>query len=491
MPHPTVKTMARARRPNEPSSYEAAPEIPPQLKQRVELVKAVLGERTTISEAAEQLQIARVNMQTLVHRAEAAILTALHPRPTGPRPRSPEMKALEQRVAQLEKQNAKLQTQLQAADDMMGAAGEIIRHLRGLPPLTSKTSSSRSKRSPQKPPSNDDDPEPERATQSTLRRALMALKMRDVKTHVARVLGMAGQTLQRWVERLSANQPLIAPRGGMRKAGPKESEQRVRELVTNLHGLVGANSLAHSVTGVSRRRAAEIKHEVLQTAERERKQSCARIDVLAPGVVRGFDAMHVGESYVLVAADAAVPYRTSVTHADAYDARAVADLLERDFETHGAPWVLRCDRARCHTAPAVMSVAAHYRVVLMHGPAYHARFYGQLERQNREHRLWLAMCERRPDDMQSELDRMKSAFNDDWRRPTLDWCTPAEQWSKRRALDDERSSFLDDVCDRAARLGANGIEETLAMRLAIEQALTQKGILRITPGRQALCELTV
>jgi hypothetical protein len=491
-PASTVKTMARPRRPNEPSSYEAAPQVPPELKQRFEILRAVLGGMTSISEAAEQLQIARVNMQTLVHRAEAAVLAALQPRATGPMPKAPEHKHLEQRIAQLEKENAKLKTQLQAADDMMGAAGEIIRHLRGLPPATSKTSSSRSKRSPPKPPSNDEDPEPERAIrQHTLRRALMALKIREVKARASRKLGMAARTLQRWLERLATGRPLCSPRGGVRQSGPPASEQRVRELVTGLHGLVGASSLAHSVVGVSRRRAAEIKQDVLTTTERARKSACERIEVLEPGVVRGFDAMHVGDSYALIAADAAVPYRTSATHVTHYDAHAVAEVLQTDFATHGAPWVLRCDRARCHTAPAVLSVLEQYSVLLLQGPAYHARFYGQLERQNREHRYWLSRHEPTSDDMQSALDRMKSAFNDDWRRPTLDWHTPSQRWERRRALDHERSSFLDEVRDRAARLRARNVENSLAVRLAIEQALTQKGILRVTPGRQELCELSV
>ena len=111
------------------------------LQRRFDLIRAVIGERTTTSEAARELGIARVNMQSLVHRAEAAILSAMAPRPSGPPPKSDEEKKLEARIAQLERENARLKTQLQAADDMMGAAGEIIRALRGLPPTKSKTSS--------------------------------------------------------------------------------------------------------------------------------------------------------------------------------------------------------------------------------------------------------------------------------------------------------------------------------------------------------------
>src|SRR5207302_5615420 len=243
--------MARPRRPHESSSYESQPEIPPGLKKRFELIRAVIAESTTISEAARELGMARVNMQTLVHRVEAAIVATLQPRSTGPATRPPAEKQLEARIAQLDKENARLKKQLQAADDMMMAAGEIIRSLRGLAPATSRTSSSRSKRSPQKP-SSDDDPE-RTTTESTLRQALGRLTRKTCDdTRAARLLGISVKTLRRWIERLAAGHPLILRRGGVMHPGPAESEERVRETVRELHGLPGAESLARSVSGVSR-----------------------------------------------------------------------------------------------------------------------------------------------------------------------------------------------------------------------------------------------
>lgn len=97
------------------------------------VIRAVLAERTTISDAAKELGIARVNMQTLVHRVEAAIVTTLQPRATGRAPTSSTERQLKAQVTQLEKENAKLKRQLQAADDMMMAAGEIIRSLAWAP----------------------------------------------------------------------------------------------------------------------------------------------------------------------------------------------------------------------------------------------------------------------------------------------------------------------------------------------------------------------
>ena len=481
--------MARARGPNEPSTYENQPEVPPELKQRFDLIRAVIGERMTISDAAKQLDIARVNMQTLVHRVEAAIIEALQPRPTGPTPVPASEKKLQERVEELEKQNAKLHKQLMAADDMMMAAGEIIRSLRGLPPESSRTSSSRSKRSPKKPPSSDDDSEPEPPTQAALRAGLQRLRTSHYDApRAARLLGVGVKTLRRWLTRLLDGSPLIQRRGGRMQPGPPASEQRVRETVVELHGLVGAESLARSVEGVSRRRAAQLKHQTLIELERDRKASCARVQVTEPGVVRGFDAMYLHSGFALNAADACVPYRTSCAHVGAYAAQHVAAVLRADFHAYGAPLVLRDDCARCHTAPEVLSVLNDFGVALLQGPPYHAQYYGQLERQNREHRDWLAWCERTSDDMQTELDRMKSALNERWLRRTLGWKSAAELWQTRRSFDDERGSFLDEIDERAARLRRHGLDQRLAMRLAIEQALTERGYLRITPGQQALCE---
>jgi hypothetical protein len=470
----TVNSMARPRRPHEPSTYQPQPEVPTALRRRFDVIRAVLGDRTTISEAARELSIARVNMQTLVHRAEAAIVETLQPRSTGPTPKSESEKALEAEVRRLERENAKLQRQLQAADDMMAAAGEIIRSLRGLAPATSRTSSPRSKRSPKPRP----DEEPERATtEPILRHALDRLLTRS-RDHarMARVLGIDTKTLRRWIERLAAGEPLIRRRGGVMRAGPADAEHRVRELVQELHGMVGAESLARSVHGVSRRRAASIKREVLTGMERHRQAACLRVHVTRPGVVRGFDAMHLPDGFALIAADASVPFRTTVKYAPTYDADQVAVVLADDFRQHGPPLVLRQDRARCHTAPPVASVLREHRVLVLQGPPHHPAYYGQLERQNAEHRAWCASTS--PD--QTSLHRLKTAVNERWLRPTLGWQTAAACWASRPLLDDDRDELHAEVEERAKQLRAHNVPHQLAMRLAIEQALTHRGYLRIT-----------
>lgn len=483
----TVMLMARPRGPNEPSTYENQPEVPPELKKRFDLIRAVIGDQTTISEAARELGIARVNMQTLVHRVERAIVSALQPRSTGPTPAREEEKKLKTRVAQLEKENAKLKRQLQAADDMMGAAGEIIRALRGLPPRSSTSSSRRSPRRSSKKSESPSDPESEPATLVTTRALARISTSADTCTWAARALGIGCGTLRRWLSRLARGEPITKPRGGKRKPVTTTAEQSVRTQVRELAGMVGAASLAHSVNGVSRRQAAEIKRDELAALERERKAACAHVKVTRPGVVRGFDAMHLRDGYGLIACDASVAYRTSGLRVPAYDEKHVAAALARDFEEHGAPLVVRLDRASCQRTKLIASQLEAYGVLALHGPAYHAQYYGQLERQNREHRCWLDYFEASD---QESLSRMIWALNRIWRRPTLDWRTAEELWSAREPVDDDRQELRDEVHDRAARLRRD-CESDLAMRLAIEQALIKRGYLRITPGRQPLCEQPV
>jgi hypothetical protein len=476
--------MARARRPNEPSSYEAQPTVPPELQKRFDVIRSVLGNQRTISDAAEELGIARVNMQTLVHRVEGAIVEALQPKPTGRAPKSDAQKQLEQ----LTKENEKLKAQLQAADDMMMAAGEIIRHLRGMPPSSPRSQSTRSSKSPKAKP--EDEPEQARPTTSTIAgRALAHLEKRSsVGVRAASMLSIGLTTLTRWLTRLAGAQPLVMPRGGVLQPGPPESEAKIRALVKTQHGAAGASSLAKSVSGVSRRRAAQLKDEVVTAEERTRKTECRRVEVLQPGIIRGFDAMHLRDAYALIAADGCVPYRTSARRVERYDANHVAAVLADDFRQHGAPLVLRYDRAICHTAPPVMSVLEQYGVMPLQGPAYYAPYYGQHERQNREHRSWCSWLEDELAPSQAQLDEMKRALNSDWLRPTLGWRSAAQCWETRTSIHVDRDELRREVEDRAKRLCCNDVEPDLAMRLAIEQALIAKGLIRITPGRKALCD---
>jgi transposase InsO family protein len=227
--------------------------------------------------------------------------------------------------------------------------------------------------------------------------------------------------------------------------------------------------------------------------ERERKAGAARVSVTVPGAVRGFDAMTLetlyGRQYILEAIDASVPYRTSLDRVDRYDGDSVAVALDRDFRQHGAPLVLRLDRASAHRVAAVLDVCKQFGVVVLHGPPHLPRFYGQLERQNREHRDWLQTIEiRTPTELTSELERMRTRLNELKPRRTLGWDTAAERWSKRTDFGCrnavERLKFGRNVAMLSDRVVASLRDrepyDGFAHGLAVQAALIQSGLLRLS-----------
>ena len=224
--------------------------------------------------------------------------------------------------------------------------------------------------------------------------------------------------------------------------------------------------------------------------ERERKGACTSVEVLVPGAVRGFDAMcprgEGHEQYLLVAADAAVCFRTSIASRPSYDSAAVAEVLERDMVEHGAPLVYRMDRASVHRTAGVLELLRSRQVLLLHGPPHHAQYYGQLERQNREHRAWLTAADVDDDDLLSACAEMKHSLNARWRRRTLGWRTAKEVWEKRPPLLTDRAELRDQVEHRKERLRRhdafrNEADDVIA-RFAIEQELTKRGFMSQTLG---------
>jgi transposase InsO family protein len=256
--------------------------------------------------------------------------------------------------------------------------------------------------------------------------------------------------------------------------------------VRQSRGLFGAEALSHAVPGVSRREAAAIKRATLTALERERKSTLSHVVVTEPGVIRGFDAMHVctteGPLYALCAGDGCVPFTTSIAVVARYDGPAVASALDQDFCEHGAPLVARMDRASCHRTDDVAVTCRDHQVLVLHGPPRHPRFYGQLERQNRDRRVWLQRAARPPPELlASELERNRVILNSEWRRRSLDWLTAEERWKRRQSLSIDRLELSDHVDDLTARFAAeleSRVYDGLARRLAIEVALTQRGFLR-------------
>ncbi len=472
--------MGRKRRPNEPSSYVAAPTVPEELNERLQIVLAVINGTMTMSEGAIKLDMARNNFQALVHKTKQALIESLQPRPTGPKPKPEVQTKLEAENEQLRRRNEKLTTQLHTMDRLLGVAGEVISGLRDSEPASTARKTPRSPRSSPSstPPSTDEEEDPETT-------ALLA-KVADVAERgwVARALGVSPATERRRRAHAGAHAPNRRRQTGPRPAGP-EAEAQVRALVRDLHGLAGAASIAHTVAGVSRRAAAAIKADELAVMEYERRNACRRVTVTTAGVVRGFDGMHLHttevDQYALIGSDGHVPFRTSLRLVACYDSTGVAQALDDDFRRHGAPLVCRRDRLAAQHTDQVDQVLHHHGVLTLCGPPGYPRFYGQTERQMREHRGWLALLGRLgTDDLAEACAVMTSALNRRWRRRRLRWRTAEEVWMERPPVPDDRAKLRDEVLERAARLRSHDVDDHLAMRLAIEKALTDRGYLRVS-----------
>ena len=468
---------------NKNKSYSPAPKVAPRLEERLDLILEVLAGKTTVSEAARRLSISRNHFQTLLHRGLTGLVQGVSPKPGG-RPAKPqELIELEAELERLRRENAQLKERVGTTDRLLEVASGLL-HGRirptGRAARPKKAKGSAGEKKPD---------EPDAARRRVLEGAEEMRRLGLKAALAARVAGKHEATLRRWKARARRGEPL-ARRPNLGSKGSSmcvQAAERAAELVRRLHGLVGAESLRRSIAGLSRRQAAWVKAETLTAMERERKSALTCIRITVPDVVRGLDGMHLrgagGALHALFSADAAVPYRTHVMAGRRYDAELVERALSSDIKLNGAPLVYRMDRASAHDVPAVHEFLSAHQVLVLHGPPRCPRFYGQLERQNREHRAWEDEIALLPlEEIEPRLEEMLEAVNKLWRRRTLDWRTAYESWSARPRLEIDRRALREEVNERAARIALQlqrrGKPADLAERLAIEQALESRGYLR-------------
>jgi len=460
------------------SSYTPVPSVPAELLPRLAAIVEVLAGLKSVSQAARSLGLSRNHFQTILHRCVLALAESLAPKKSG-RPMQAST-ALAAQLKQLQRKNQRLQRRVDATERLLEVAGGLLKG------RIRPTGRQRRTRSAASRSEHGDDSDP--AARPEVLAAVAEMRALGLTQRLAAsIVGVDVATLRRWRAHASTTQqcsqrtqPRIEPRAAA------QAEQLVRAL----HGLIGAQALSQSVAGLSRRAAASIKVHTVQAMERERKTAALRVHVTQPGVVRGMDAMHVatldGPCYALISADAAVPYRTGVAVARHYDAQLVERAVRDDMERHGAPLVLRMDRARAHDAPHVRELLAAHGVLVLHGPPHYPCFYGQLERQNREHRAWLRQLPRASAAaLDPCLQQMLESVNALWRRRTLNWRTAAELWNARSPLTIDRIAFREEVHDRATRIARSlqsSQPEDLAERIAIQRTLERMGYLRQEVG---------
>jgi transposase len=458
-------------------TYTIQPKLPPEIAERYETILQTLNGAMTVTDAAEKLNLSRVQCHTLMNRAAAGVLESLLPKKPGRRAMPERERKLQEEVETLRRENARLQERVETIDRLMTVAGGILR---------GQVRTTRTKKKKTESGSN----EPEDPDGAACRKIEEASRLRGAGVSAAlaaALVGVCASTMRRWRQRVRANRRACHRRGPSgREELCAEKRSEVEQLVRELRGLCGAAALGH-LAGVSRRQAARVKGQVLVDMERERVARCSRLLVTEPGVLRSLDQLYIGarpaQQIALIASDASVPYRTSARMVLAYTGEEVARVLEEDFARNGAPLVLRMDRASSHDAPAVRDVLRAHEVLQLHGPARYPQYYGQHERQNREHNDWLAHADQVDD---AELAEMMRVLNERWLRPSLGWRCAAAIWSRRRSPRMDRRQLRREVMQRTARLRARlGTKKQavrLAERLAIEEALEDRGLVRRIAG---------
>lgn len=461
-------------------SYEPSPRAHAEVLPRLAAVMAVLSGQKTVSQAARELGLSRNHFQTILHRAERQLIESVRLKPGGRPSRAEQVVRQQAELKQLKRQNAQLHKQVAATEQLLEVAGSLLRGR-----LRPSTRGRRSRKLSETRSERGSDSEPERWRREVLHGAEQMHRLGLTRREAAHLAGVDAATVWRW--RATARQPCAA----MTQAPVPEQVAQAEHLVRELHGLVGAAALAHGIEGLSRRQAARIKLAVLTRMERERKAHLVRVRISQPGVLRGLDAMHFttrdGVLYALIAADAAIPYRTMLVCAEHYDAALVRRALEQDIQRHGAPLVLRLDRASCHETPQVRELLEQHGVLVLHGPTHYPGYYGQLERQNREHRMWMRSATKQSsEETERCLGQMLRAVNALWPRSTLRWKTAEQVWQERQPTLIDRAALREEVQVRAQRIArdqrSRGASADLAERLAIERTLERRGYLRLQPG---------
>lgn len=478
------------------SRYTPSPHLPNESVAIYETMVRVMSGTESVSAAAASLGMARNQFQTAFHKAQGAFIAALPAGRTG-RPKHSETERIAKAtIAKQRRQLERLTEKNAVLEARLEAMSELVRAERTRPSTTHRSTRSRprSRRSRSSSPttksatttSSDGDGERDCARRRALALARRLESLGCRRERASHAAGVPASTMRRWRR---SPPPTRAPRSRVRPTCAAGKRNEVAKVVRESKGQFGCEAIRRRVGGVSRRDVMAIKTETLSKMERERKDEATRVIVTMPGVVRGFDAMHLrthdGSAYALRAQDAAVPFTTSLLVVREYDGQNVARALERDFAEHGVPYVLRMDRAACHRGDPVKPLLDAARVLVLHGPPRFPRFYGQLERPHVDYRVFAPAGECRTiREHASELERVRVLLNCEWCRRSLDYNTAETSWNSRVVPALDRLVLREEVEAIGRKITAKRTKfsEDTWRRFAIQATLIRHKLLRLVPG---------
>src|SRR5215207_7823779 len=108
------------------STYTPSPEVPEELAPRLALILEVLSGAKTLAQAAREANLSRNHFQSLLNRSLGSMLEALTPQEPGRKPKPQALSELEQRLKKLERENSRLKKRVEATDELIMVAGELL-----------------------------------------------------------------------------------------------------------------------------------------------------------------------------------------------------------------------------------------------------------------------------------------------------------------------------------------------------------------------------
>jgi transposase InsO family protein len=125
------------------SDYLPEPEVPEEIRDRYTTILEVISGTITVADGARRLNLSRNRFQTLLHRAQAGMISELAPKPSGrPKEKSDEEKTLFDENVRLKKENDRLQLRIESFERLLGVAGDLLRGRATPRGRNSKTSTS-------------------------------------------------------------------------------------------------------------------------------------------------------------------------------------------------------------------------------------------------------------------------------------------------------------------------------------------------------------
>ena len=235
-------------------TYEPAPVVPKEMLERFQTIQDVMSGQLAVTEGAKRLGMSRNHFQTLLHRAEKAVLESVTPKAAG-RPARPVREVeLQAELSRIQKENEQLRMRSEAVERLLNLAGDWARGKIGARGQRARTAKTRT--------SSNDPEEPDGGVaREVWEEACLQVSQGASWRDTASLIGKSVATLRRWGGRAKSIAPLKQrPGPGSRSLPTAEQCELAEDLVRTLDGQLGAAALSKSVPGLSRRDAAKLKH---------------------------------------------------------------------------------------------------------------------------------------------------------------------------------------------------------------------------------------